>query len=232
MAIRLENISKSFNGNPVLDGLKLSFEDGQIHTILGPSGCGKTTLLNIINGTLHADEGLCNLEAHTISQVFQDPSLLPWKTVRENINYVLNNSDDGHSQEIDALIEDVGLTGSADKYPHELSGGMQQRCAIARAFAFDASTVILDEPFKGLDQKIKTQMINLVMRLWKKNQKTIVFVTHDVGEALRMSHSITLLSDAPTKVIFQKEISQGFEERSNSPEINALKEELNVLINA
>ncbi len=232
MAIRINNLTKSFDDKLVLHDLSITIEKGMIHTILGPSGCGKSTLLNIINGTLIPDAGDFEIHDELISQVFQEHRLLPWKTITENIEYVISGHKDKHREEVKELIRQVGLKGSEEKYPHQLSGGMQQRCALARAFALNASTIILDEPFKGLDQKIKRQMIALLVKLWKQQKGTIIFVTHDVDEALAFSHHINLLSDAPAKVIYNTTIKTPLEDREKlSDELLSIKNTLTGLIN-
>lgn len=231
MAICINNISQSFNGKLILDSISLTFQKGKIHTILGPSGCGKSTLLNIINKTLAADSGTCICDHESISQVFQEPRLLPWKTVKDNILYVLPKPSEDQIAHVTQLIEMVGLKDSIHLFPHQLSGGMQQRCALARAFSVNSSTVILDEPFKGLDQKIKRKMFQMVVDLWNFQNKTLIFITHEVDEALLLSHNITLLSDSPASIIFQKEISSPINLRNmNSDELLMIKNQLHELI--
>lgn len=231
MAVNLSKVSKSFDDKQILNELSIRIETGKIHTILGPSGCGKSTLLNIINGTINPDSGRCTIDEAVISQVFQEPRLLPWKTVLENIKYVTSHVGESQNRTLIELIRQVGLEGSESKYPHQLSGGMQQRCALARAFAINARTIVLDEPFKGLDQKIKRQMIEVLISHWKQKQLTFIFVTHDVDEAMAFSHHITLLSDAPASVIYQTELSTPLNQRAEqSDELINVKRKLTELI--
>ncbi|MGE5473597.1 MAG: ABC transporter ATP-binding protein [Ignavibacteriales bacterium] len=203
MSLNIKNLSKSFGKLTVFKDFNLEIPEGQITCILGPSGCGKTTLLNIIGGLEEPDSGeLKGFESKVISYIFQEPRLIRWKTVWDNIDFVIKDS---HSKEernnlINKYLEIVGLADFKDYYPDRLSGGMMQRTAIARAFVYPADLLIMDEPFKGLDLKLKISVMDSFIKLWKADKRTAVFVTHDIDEALYMGDEIYVLSSLPAQI--------------------------------
>lgn len=142
--------------------------------------------------------------SEAISYVFQEDRLLPWKTVSENIEIVNKDVD---KNQIQTLIEKVELNGFEDYYPKELSGGMRQRCSIARAFNYESDLLLMDEPFKSLDYNLRFNMINQVLDLWEMKQTAILFVTHEIDEALLLGDKIIVLSDRPTKIVTEFNIS-------------------------
>lgn len=170
----------------------------EIVCIIGPSGCGKSTLLNIISGLLKPSVGEVINGSGAISYVFQEDRLLPWKNAYENIKIVNKKCSRERCLE---LIEKVGLMGFAGYYPSELSGGMRQRCSIARAFNYEADLLLMDEPFKSLDYNLRIEMTKYLLELWESTKKSIVFVTHEIDETLLLGDRILVLSDRPTKVI-------------------------------
>ena len=176
----LENIKLEFisgkEKKTVFDGLSITFSQGKTTAVLGPSGCGKTSLLRLLAGTLTPTSGNVTRETQSISYVFQDTALLPWLTALENVNLVLSDS----AQTLESArfwLSAVELADEADRYPHELSGGMRQRVALARALCTDAELLLLDEPFRGLDPELHERMRELVRRV--RSGKTTVLVTHD-----------------------------------------------------
>lgn len=202
--IKLIDIYKQFQDVIVLDGINMEFEDGMITAILGPSGCGKTTLLLITAGLMEPTRGeVTGMELKKSGFVFQEPRLLPWKSALQNLEFVLpDNIDKAEKKQICSdILEQVGLYGFEKHYPSQLSGGMRQRLAMARAFIVKSDILFMDEPFQSLDLKRREQMIDLVKNLWIKTKPAVVIVTHDVHEALLLSDKIYILSDKPAKVV-------------------------------
>ena len=185
--LKLTNISHNYDGHSVLNNVNLTLEPGQRLAIMGPSGCGKTTLLRIALGLITPVSGTVENTFQTAA-VFQEPRLLPWRTAAENVNLVLG---DGKATMDTALsyLHQVQLSGAAGKYPRELSGGMQQRVALARALAVQADLLILDEPFKAMDEALRDQVIALVAQ----TNAAILLVTHEEEEAQALGCKIITL---------------------------------------
>ena len=175
--LKLQNITHSFGSNPVLKDVSLTLAPGERVAIMGPSGCGKTTLLRIALGLLGPDGGSVENRFAKTAAVFQEPRLLPWRTAEENVNLVLG---DGKAtlDTARSWLKILGLADAAEKYPRELSGGMQQRVSIARALAVEGDLLVLDEPFKAMDEELKEQ----VMALVSQTQAAILLVTHEKEE--------------------------------------------------
>lgn len=200
-AIELKKINMSYGDTCVLDNITFDIEEKHITCIVGPSGCGKSTILNILSGRFKPDGGnIINLEGKKISYVFQKPRLIPWLSIVKNMEFVLGKTKEDN-EKISYWLNLVELSGYEDAYPSKLSGGMEQRAALARAFMVQSELLLMDEPFKGLDEPLKLRMLNLVHRRWKESQKTIVFVTHDIREALLLGDKIIVLKEKPTKVL-------------------------------
>lgn len=190
--ICLSGITKKYGENSVYDDFSLEIEEGKITCLLGPSGCGKTTLLNMLAGLTPYEGSIENVPAR-ISYIFQEERLLPNLTVRKNISLVLGRHAD--EDKIDRLLERVELSGKADAYPSELSGGQAQRVAIARAFAYPSGLILMDEPFSSLDTALKIRLMRVFCDLWEEEKRTAVFVTHDAEEAYMLSHRALILKD-------------------------------------
>ncbi len=215
--LTINNLQKIYNNKVVFQGLSISIPLNRVTCILGPSGCGKTTLLNLISGIEKADSGeLDDFQNHTFSYVFQDSRLLPWKSIQENLEFVLKNKyvSSERTELIHKYLDMVGLGDFKNYYPERLSGGMRQRAAIARAFVYPSDILVMDEPFKGLDIKIKKYIMKKFLELWYEDQRTVIFVTHDIEECLMVADKILVLSHPPAKINYEGLIQIPHYERS------------------
>jgi len=230
MHLELHLISKAYGGIILFEDFSIGFDEGKITCILGPSGCGKTTLLNIIGGIIPPDSGsVIGFVNQRISYIFQDPRLLPWKTVRENIGFVLSQDLPAAERNsiTDRFIRLVELEDFADYYPAKLSGGMRQRVSIARAFAFPSEVILMDEPLKGLDIKLKLNLIRTFSRIWETDRRTVIFVTHDVEESLLLSNEILVMSRPPVQILAKQKVEIAVPDRSlNSTQLAGIKNQL------
>ncbi len=230
MKLELENICIDFREIALYRDFSIGFDEGKITCILGPSGCGKTTLLNIIGNIVKPDRGnLSGFEGKIISYIFQDPRLLPWKTVKGNIEFVLGKEipPEEREQLADHFIRLVELDDFAGYYPSKLSGGMRQRVSIARAFAYSSDIILMDEPLKGLDIKLKLNLIKTFSRIWEKDKRTVIFVTHEVDEALLLGNEIIVLSKPPAEILTHLSMEIPLGDRSlDSPSLSGLKMKL------
>lgn len=217
--IDIQNLSKSFGNRSgggelrVFEDLSFTVQDHEFVCVLGRSGCGKSTLLNVISGLERGHAGRVAFDgvpmngdgpATHIAYVFQEPRLLPWLSVRDNLKFALRGSRIPSSEwpdRIDSWIERVGLGGFARSYPHELSGGMQQRASIARAFAIGPDILLMDEPFSGLDEFTARSMREQLLELWRETKKTVMFVTHHCFEACYLADRILVLGSRPGRVV-------------------------------
>jgi NitT/TauT family transport system ATP-binding protein len=233
MGLEVKDLTKSYNGIDIYRDFNLSFPEGTITCILGPSGCGKTTLLNIIGGITTPERGkLIGFEGKSFSYIFQEARLLPWKSVQGNIEFVMSSELSVHErhEQASSFIRLVDLEGFAGYYPSQLSGGMRQRVSIARAFACPSDIILMDEPLKGLDLPLKQSMIRWFSQIWKADRRTVIFVTHDVDEALLLGKEIIVLSRPPVQVVTHEEIEELPESRSL--ENDMFKSLKHVLVNA
>jgi NitT/TauT family transport system ATP-binding protein len=191
-------IYKSYSNNVIFEKFNIEIEEHKISCILGTSGIGKTTLLNIISGLIPFDSGnISDFYDRQFSYIFQEPRLLEWKTVYGNILFVLKDlypKKESHKI-TNRYIDLVGLTDYKDYYPFEISGGMEQRVSIARAFAYPSEILIMDEPFKSLDFKLKNNLMNAFIDLWEIDKRTVIFVTHDIDEASYLGNKIFILNN-------------------------------------
>ncbi|HPF20703.1 MAG TPA: ABC transporter ATP-binding protein [Syntrophomonas sp.] len=235
MAFVLDKINKGFGGLEVIKDLSMQEEENRIVCILGPSGAGKTTLLNLMSGVMKADSGqISGFSGHSISYLFQETRLLPWKTVRENIDFVLKDKLPRHQREqtIARYLETVELSPFASYYPARLSGGMKQRVSIARAFAYPADVLLMDEPFKGLDTQLKMSLIKSFIRLWTLDRRSVFFVTHDIQEAVLIGHLVYVLTDRPASIKGRIINPVPHEQRddSNAPELQSIEQAIYQLV--
>lgn len=210
ISIRIQHLTKRFGAVMALQNLDLTIEPGELFFLLGPSGCGKTTLLDILAGIMNPTEGEVLIHGEpvdpkrqNIAFVFQEPSTLPWLNVWENIAIGLRIKQRPAAEVrrvVDDIIDFVRLKGFEKYYPHQISGGMKQRVAIARAFATDADVILMDEPFVSLDQPTRERMQHEVLNIWKHRKRTIIFVTHNLEEAVFLGDRMIILSARPARI--------------------------------
>ncbi len=209
-AVSVRHVSKNYGEVEALKDLSLDFPRGQLTSLLGPSGCGKTTLLKIIAGLLAPTSGEVEVNGETVTGpgsdrafVFQDFALLPWANVIRNVAFglelrgVAKSEREGIAQK---YIRNVGLTGFENSYPHELSGGMRQRVGLARALSVDAQVLLMDEPFSAVDEQTRRKFQEDLLTLVQKENKTFIFVTHSIEEAVYVSDQIAILLPRPSRV--------------------------------
>ena len=194
-----------------LDDVSLSVADGEFMAIVGPSGCGKTTLLNIVAGLLPYEVGSVSIDGRKVAGpgvdravVFQQASLLPWRTVAGNVRYGMEMQKrfdrESMTARADAFIKLVGLTGFERHYPSELSGGMQQRVNLARATAADPLVLLMDEPFAALDAQTRELMQAELLKIWAEAHKTVLFITHQIDEAIFLADRVAVMSARPGRI--------------------------------
>jgi NitT/TauT family transport system ATP-binding protein len=229
-AIRVEGLGRTFGYGPdavrAIDGLSLHVREGEFVCLVGASGCGKTTLLNIVAGLDRASVGSVEVGGRRIALMFQDGALFPWHTARGNVELALKlrgvKDRRARRARADELLELVQLADAGDRRPHELSGGMRQRVSLARALAQDAEILLMDEPFGALDAMTRDLLHDELERIWAATGMTVLFVTHNVREAARLSDRIVLLASRPGRVIAEFPVDIARPRRIESPEVASL----------
>jgi sulfonate transport system ATP-binding protein len=211
--IELLDVRKSYEVEnrriQVLSGINLSLPKESITVVLGKSGCGKTTLLRLVGGLETPDSGEIRYDSsQRTAFVFQEPRLMPWLNVKENICFGLRKSEINHP-EIASIIQTVGLNGFEKAYPYQLSGGMQQRTSLARALAYKPSFIMMDEPFAALDYFTREQMQQELLRVQAIQKASILFVTHNIDEALFLGDKIVVIADGLVKAEFEVPKTEG-----------------------
>lgn len=202
--MKIVNLSKGYGKLKVIDNLNMEFEKNKINVILGESGCGKTTLLNMISGNISSYSGEIKERDEEISYIFQENNLIPWKTVFENLEFVLKSVIKDKMlryKVIEENLKRVNLWEYHKYYPNELSGGMRKRVGIARAFAYPSTLVLMDEPFSSLDVNISKIIRDDFLKIQNINPKTIILVTHNIDIAVEMGEKIFILSKKPTRLL-------------------------------
>ena len=216
VSIEVKNINKSFKSKKtdqlsVLENINLNIDDGELVCLLGPSGCGKTTLLRLIAGLDQPTSGEIIANGEKVTKpsgdravIFQQYSLFPWLTVLQNVTFGLEMTKKGSKEEniaaAERYLESVGLIDFKDSYPHELSGGMKQRVAIIRSLLNHSPILLMDEPFSALDMQNRHKLQEQLIGVWKRFENTIVFVTHDVDEAVYLADKIVILDKNPGRI--------------------------------
>jgi NitT/TauT family transport system ATP-binding protein len=202
----LDQVYHRYGQQLVLADISLTATSGEMMALMGPSGCGKTTLLNLLAGLLSPTAGTVAVAPTRTAYVFQEPRLLPWYTVVENIALGLQAQGMAARPRLQlacTLAETVGLAAAAHLYPPQLSGGMKQRVNLARAFAVNPQLLLLDEPFSSLDMGTRQQLQQLLMNWVQQHQTTAIIVTHDLAEAVRMGDRLLVLSSSPAQIVYQ-----------------------------
>ena len=203
MKICIRNLNKSYGNDKIFDDFNIDFYEDKVNCIVGESGCGKTTLLNIIAGLTDVESCEINeITRRDISYVFQEDRLIPWLTIKENLEMALKKYYEKQDlkEKVKEVLTLVGICRIENKYPHELSGGMKQRVNIARAFGKPSKIILLDEPFKSLDYKLKYTIINEFIEILKKENRMVILVTHDLDEAIYFQGNIIVLGEKPVQI--------------------------------
>ena len=207
-AVRITDATKAFGKGRsevvALDGVSLSVAPGEFVCLIGASGCGKSTLLSLVAGLEEPTSGSVSTGGRRVAFMFQEPALFPWLTAVQNVELPLRANGVGRAerrQRARELLDSVHLAGFADKRPHELSGGMRQRVALARALAQDADVLLMDEPFGALDAMTRDLLHELLEGIWRRQRFSVLFVTHEVREAVRLGDRVVLLSSRPGRVL-------------------------------
>jgi len=243
--LTVENLNKKYVSHgsvtSALLDINLRIEEGEFVCLLGPSGCGKSTLLKIIAGLIPATSGRITINGRPVSGpgperavVFQDYALFPWMTVRDNVEFGLEarRLPVAERREVSSrLLKVVGLSDFAERFPHQLSGGMKQRVSIARALAVDPSLLLMDEPFGALDAQTRHLLQDELLRIWREYRKTVVFVTHSIEEAIYLSDRIVVMTARPGRVKQIVVVSEARPRDMASADMNQRQREVRAVLN-
>jgi NitT/TauT family transport system ATP-binding protein len=235
--IHIEGVTKQFhNGTLAIDGVELHVEEGEFVAVVGPSGCGKSTLLRIVAGLIKPTTGRCTVGTEVPGFVFQEPALLPWRTVVRNAELLMELDRQPRStrrRQALEVLELVGLSGFERSYPHNLSGGMKMRLSLARALAMHVKVFLLDEPFAAIDEITREQLNDELLRLWALEHFTALFITHNVAEAVYLSSRVVVMCARPGRFVAEVRVPfpypRSFELRS-SPEYAKLTGEVSAAL--
>jgi len=230
-AIRIDSLGKQFGPSAplVLDDINLTIETGEFVCLLGASGCGKSTLLDIIAGLERPSTGTVTVDSGNAAVMFQESALFPWLTASRNVELALKLRGVPRQRrrgEALELLDLVNLADAGQKRPHQLSGGMRQRVALARSLAQDRKVLLMDEPFAALDAITRDLLHDELERVWRETGRTIVFVTHNVREAARLGQRVLLMSSRPGRIVNEWHIDDRADRRIESPDVARLGEEI------
>ncbi|SDO41387.1 ABC transporter ATP-binding protein [Alkalicoccus daliensis] len=231
MSIQVDKVSRTFQGTLAVDEISFEAKQGEIVGLLGTSGCGKSTILRAISGLDTEYDGTVCIHgketrgtSRELGVIFQEPRLMPWLTVIDNVCFGLTGTKEENREKAREILRVVGLEDFEQHYPKQLSGGMAQRTAIARALVTAPSTLLLDEPFSALDAFTKLQLQDMVLELWESYKPTMVIVTHDIDEALYLCDRIVILKGQPGELHDNLEITQPKPRKKSDTKLAELKE--------
>lgn len=226
MLLKAQNLTKNYvvSGQTItaLDNINLTFNENTITCIVGPSGCGKTTFLRLIAGLETTSKGVINCSKNNIGYVFQEPRLMPWLTVNENIALASKANQSLEKTPSQELLELLGLTNFGSAFPHQLSGGMSQRVALGRTLFQDPDLILMDEPFSSLDYFTRRNLQKMLLEMFFKQHKSIIFVTHDVEEALLLGQRILVMHNG--KIEDDLKIDLPYPRQVTSSELQSLRQ--------
>jgi len=238
--IEVRNLTKRFGDLLVLDDISFDVADGEFVAIVGPTGCGKTTFLNALSRLIPITSGHIRIEGqdadpkkHNISFVFQEPTCLPWRTVRDNVAYGMEVKGVPRQvidERLSSILELVGLSQCADLYPNQVSASMLQRIAVSRAFAVNPDLLLMDEPYGQLDVKLRFYLEDELVNLWQKLKSTVLFITHNIEEAVYVAERILVLSNKPTKIKAEVKVDLPRPRNSLDPEFVRIRKQVTELI--
>lgn len=243
MSLKIEGLSKSFGNREVIANLELIIPSGSFTSLVGPSGCGKSTILRLMAGLEQPSSGSIEFdqnENQSIGFVFQEPQLLPWRSVTENILLPLelqkkSLTDSEKQAHVEDVLKKVKLEGAGKLFPHELSGGMKMRVSVARALISNPRWLFMDEPFSALDEPTRFEMQDLIKHLWKQENLSVVFVTHSLFEAAFLSERIIMFGAKSGKITADQSLritSSTNQDLRTSPELNSFVKDLSERIRA
>lgn len=238
--VKVSHLTKKFGDLLVLDDLSFDVMDGELLCVVGPTGCGKTTFLNsltklydITDGQILLNGEPVDLKKHNISYIFQEGSVMPWLTVEQNVAFGLGIkkvSEQVKKERVDEALELVGLTKFRSHYPSQLSASMLQRVVIARAFATKPELLLMDEPYAQLDMELRFALEDELIRIWKKTGTTVIFITHNIEEAVYLGQRILILTNKPTKIKCDLKNEMPYPRDITAPEFVELRNRVTELI--
>lgn len=238
--VRVDNLTKKYGELVVLNKINFNIKKGELISIVGPTGCGKTTFLNCMSklieptsGDIYIDGEVASPSLHNISYVFQEPTALPWRTVSENVSYGMELKhfpEEKKRKRLAEILQLVGLSDTANLYPNQVSASMMQRIAVARAFAVNPDLLLMDEPYGQLDIKLRFYLEDELVNLWQTLKSTVLFVTHNIEEAVYISDRILVLSNKPTSVRAEVPVDLPRPRNVTSPEFIEIRKNVTDLI--
>jgi len=238
--VDVRGLSKRFGDLLVLDRISFQVREGEFLGIVGPTGCGKTTFLNVLSKLLPASEGHilidgqeANPKKHNLAFVFQEPSSMPWLTVRDNVAFgmMIKGVKAGEREKrLERILNLVGLADCADLFPNQISASMEQRVAVSRAFASNPDLLLMDEPYGQLDVKLRYYLEDELIRLWQQLKSTVIFVTHNIEEAVYVAQRILVLSNKPTGIKAEVRVDLDRPRHYLDPEFIKIRQEVTDLI--